>query len=419
MQARPRTVSALAIIAMAASLAVAPGLLTTASARPTAPTAPARTSVTAECAAAQAALASARSSQAQAHRKVVKARKALRKAKKSHSPAKVRKATRVLRKARHRYRARTYDVRVQTVRVGYACSASTSAAHATGTGMKLDLLATASGIVTQALDLTQLKALLDRLLPGVAGQLDAGQLTGLLNGFNSGALSLEDATALLGGSFTPEEIQALVGGGTVDPALLLELAEHIVGQLSGLVAGFPVPGTFDPTDLTGLLQTFAGIFGTLDASQLGSLLNLVLTRTGQDRSAFDTAKLTSLLDAIAPGVSSQFDPAELTAMLAALKGAGLDAGTLSNLLGGQFSAAQIQQVLTGTDTTVLFGNVFANVLAQLATGGGGDLNLPTTLDLDQANTLISTVTGLITTVLGGGGGSGGGGLFCGLLGIGC
>ena len=222
--------------------------------------------------------------------------------------------------------------------------------------------------------------------------------------------------ALLGSAFTPDQILALVGGGSVDPALLLALAQHIVGELAWQV-GVPIPGAFDATALTGLVQTLAGMFGQLDASQLGSLLNLMLTRTGQDRSAFDTTKLTNLLDSIEAGLSGQFDAGELAAMLAALKGTGLDAGTLSNLLGSRFSAAEIQTVLDGTDSTVLFGNVFANILAQLATAGDGGLVVPDVLDLDEANSLVSTVTGLITTVLGGG--SGGGGPLCGLLGIGC
>jgi hypothetical protein len=414
MPLRQRIVSTSAILAVTAALAVAPGLVQGASARAATP---ARSTVTTECAAAQSALTSAQASQAQARAAVVKAKKALRKAKRTHNATKVRKAKKVLRKARARYAARTGDVNVQVVRVGYACSSTTSAAHATGTGMKLDLLATAGGIVPGGLDLTQLNALLEQLLPGVAGQLTPGELTALLDGFNAGPLSPADASALLGSAFSPDQILALVGGGSVDPALLLALAQHIVGELGGQVDVPTVPGSFDATDLTGLVQTLAGMFGQLDASQLGSLLNLVLTRTGQDRSAFDTAKLTSLLDSIVPGVSDQLDAGQLSAMLAALKGTGLDSGTLSNLLGGRFSATEIQQVLTGTDTTVLFGNVFANVLAQLATAGGGALVVPDVLDLDQANTLVSAVTSLIGTVLGGGGG--GGSVFCGLLGIGC
>jgi hypothetical protein len=414
MPLRQRIVSTSAILAVTAALAVAPGLVQSASARSATP---ARSTVTAECAAAQSALTSAQANQALARAAVVKAKKKLRKAKKTHNVTKIRKAKRVLRKARARYAARTNDVNVQLVRVGYACSSTTSAAHASGTGMKLDLLATAGGIVPGGLDLTQLTALLERLLPGVAGQLTPGDLTALLDGFNAGPLSPTDATALLGSVFSPDQILALVGGGSVDPALLLALAQHIVGEL-GWQAGVPaIPGSFDATDLTGLVQTLAGMLGQLDASQLGSLLNLMLTRLGQDRSVFDTTKLTNLLNSIEPGLAGQFDAGELTTMLAALKGTGLDAGTLSNLLGAEFSAAEIQQVLNAADSTTLFGNVFANILAQLATAGDGGLVVPDALDLDQANSLVSTVSGLITTVLGGG--STGGGPLCGLLGIGC
>jgi hypothetical protein len=217
--------------------------------------------------------------------------------------------------------------------------------------------------------------------------------------------------------FSPDQILALVGGGSVDPALLLALAQHIVGELGWQVGVPAVPGSFDATDLTGLVQTLAGMFGQLDASQLGSLLNLVLTGTGQDPSLFDTTKLTNLLDSIEPGLSDQFDAGQLADMLAALKGTGLDAGTLSNLLGARFSAAEIQQVITGGDTSALFGNVLANVFAQLATAGDGGLVVPGALDLADADSLVTTVTGLIGGILAGG--SGGGGPLCDLLGIGC
>jgi hypothetical protein len=304
-------------------------------------------------------------------------------------------------------------VRFQYMRVGYACSSSTSAAHATGTGMKLDLVATATGVVTQVIDQAQLTELLDRLLPGIADQLEPGQLTALLTGFNSGPLSLEDATALLGSSFSAEEIQALVDG-TADPALVLELVEHVIGQLGGLAAGFPIPGSFDPTDL---FETFAGMFGNLDAAQLGGLVDLLLTAAGQDGATLDSTELANLLDGLIPGSSSLLDPAEFTSMLDAVNAGSLDAGTLTNLLGGQFSDVQIQQVLDGTASTDLVGEVLANVLAQLGTIGGGDLAVPDALDATALQDLVDTVTGLVSDVLGGVLGGGGG--VCTLLPILC
>lgn len=409
-----RALSTLAILAVTASLAVVPGLAQTATATD-APLVPARTSVTAECAAAQAALSAARTSKAKAHRAVVKARKALRKATKTHRPVKVRKAKRVLKKARHRYQVRTHRVRVQTARVGYACSSPRSAARATGTGMKLDLLASASGLVTQVIDLTQLNALLDRLLPGVGDQLDAGQLTALLTGFNSGALSLDEATALLGGFFSPEEIEALLGG-TASPELVLELAEHIIGQLSGLAGGFPVPGSFDPT---GLLETFAGIFGSLDPAQLGGLVDLLLSAVGESGTSLDPAELTDLLDALIPGLSSALDPAELTSMLDAVNAGSLDPATLTNLLGGQFTAAELGDVQGGTASADLVGEVLANVVAQLGTLGGDDLELPGMLDPTVLQDLVDTVTGLVADLLGGLLVGDEGGLVCTLLPILC
>lgn len=410
MQLRLRTASVTAILAMAASLTVVPGVLSTATASP----APDRTSVTAECAAAQSALASARAGKAQAHRKLVKARKALRKAKHSHRPAKVRKAKRVVKTWRHRQQVRTHNVQVQSARVGYACSAPNSSARATGTGMKIDLIAIASGLTTGSIDLTQLTALLDQLLPGVGDQLEPGKLTALLSGFNSGALSLDDATILLGSVFTPEELSALLAG-TASPDLVLELVEDVIAQLSGLAGGFPVPGSFDPTDL---FETLAGMFGGLDPTQLGGLVDLLLSAVGESGTTLDPTELTDLLDALIPGLSALLDPADLTAMLGAVNGGSLDAGTLSNLLGGQFSAAELQQVLDGTASTALVGEVLAQVVAQLGTAGGGDLVLPGTLDLSTLQDLVDTITGLVTDLLGGVLGGGGGGL-CTLLPILC
>src|SRR3954447_21143796 len=158
MQLRLRLASSVAILATGISLALTPGVLSTANA---APAAPGRTTVTAQCAAAQTALASARASRAKAHHKVVKARKALRRAKHAHRPVMVHKAKRSLKKWRHRLAVRRHNVHVQAARVGYACSAPTSAARGGGTGIELNLLAVATGAAGKLLDPTQLIALLD------------------------------------------------------------------------------------------------------------------------------------------------------------------------------------------------------------------------------------------------------------------
>ena len=395
MQLRLRTASVAAIVALAGSLALAPAALTTATASPVAPD---RAGVTAECASAQIALASARSSQAKAHKKVVKARKAVRKAKHAHQAAKVRKAKKVLKRWRHRYAVRSHNVDVQTSRVGYACSSPTSAARAAGTGQQLNLIALASGLTGGAIDLSQLTALLDRLLPGVASHLDAGQLSALLGGFNSGPVSLDEATILLGSVFSPEELAALLGG-SASPDLVLALAQHVIGQLSGLGGGLPIPGTFDPA---ALLDTFAGIFGSLDPTQLGGLVDLLLAGIGKpDQTLADTTKLASLLDGLQPGLSSKFSPSDLTAMLAAVNGPSLGADGLSNLLGGAFDPADLTSVLGASGGDQLIGEVLANVVGQLGAFGTGDVVVPS-LDPSQLTTLVSTVTDLVTAVLGGG-----------------
>ncbi len=260
MQVRLRMATSAAILAMGTSLVLAPGALGTASAAP-APAAPERTTVTAQCAAAQAALASARASKAKAHHKVVKARKALRKARHAHRPVQVRKAKRVLKKWRHRLAVRRHNAHVQAARVGYACSAPTSAARSGGTGIELNLLAVATGAAGKVLDPTQLLALLDELLPGVSSQLDAGQLTSLLSGFNAGTPSLDDLTILLGGTFTPDQLQSLLAG-SASPTVVLALTEQIIGELSGL-SGVPVPGTLDTSALQTIVDSVTSLFGGL------------------------------------------------------------------------------------------------------------------------------------------------------------
>jgi hypothetical protein len=395
MQLKNRTVSAVVSLAVGATLAVVPALLAQASGSP-APSSEARMTVTAECAAARTGLTNAQSQKAKAHKAVVKAKKKLRKAKHTHRKVRIKKAKRVLKKARHRYTVRSRAVNTQNKRVAYACAAPTSATRANATGQKVDLLVMATGTVTSLLDTTQLTALIDRLLPGVSGVLSPAQLTSLTSGFNTGPLSLDDATALLDGSFSLTELQSILGG-TASPALVLDLANHIISQLSGMGGGLPIPGSFDPT---ALLQTISGVFGTLDPSQLGSLLGLLMTAVGSGGNTLDATQLTSLLEGLVPGSSAQLSPAQLTSMLTTLNAGGLDAGTLTNLLGGQFSLTQLQQVLAGTAGTDLVGEVLANVIAQLGTLGGGGLTLPGTVDSGVLSSLVTSITTLVTDVIG-------------------
>lgn len=250
-----RTLSALATAVVTASLAIAPALVQSASA------APSRAAVSQQCADAQTAHALAKSGQTRAHRKVVKAKKALRKAKHTHSRAKIRKAKRHLKVAKKRYAARTHNERVQAARVGYACAAPNSSARAAGTGMKMDLLAIATGQGGKLLDAGQLGSLLDGILSGSSSGLSAGQLSALLSGFNSGTPSLDDLTVLFGSTFTPAQLQSLLSG-SPDPSLVLALTSDIVSELSGL-SGVPVPGTLDTTALEDIVTTVTGLLSPI------------------------------------------------------------------------------------------------------------------------------------------------------------
>lgn len=393
MQMRQRLVSALAILALAASLAVAPGLLQSATAT-TAPAAPERTTVTAQCAAAQSGVASAKVAKAKAKKALKKANRKLRAAKHSHRPAKIAKAKKVVKKAKRRFNLRSRHLNTQYKRMAYACSAPGSATRANATGQKVGLLVSATGALGDLITSLQLNALLDRLLPTVTGALSPAQLTSLLAGFNTQGLTLDDATALLGDSFSPTELQSILDG-TAGPALVLELANHIIGQLSEMTGGaVSVPGSFDPTDL---LETIAGVFGALDPTQLGGLVDLLLTVTGHSGQLLDAAQLTSLLDGLAPGVSGLLSLADQAAMLSAINGTSLDAATLSNLLGGQFSTADLTTLLGGGGTDALKGTALGNIVAQLGTLDGSALTLPSA-GFDAAG-LLTTITSLVGDVI--------------------
>jgi hypothetical protein len=400
----------LAVAVAATALSLAPLISESASAAPAGVTVASTDS--AECTAARTALAQARSQQRAARLALVKARKALRKAKASHKSAKIHRAARVVKRATKRYRARIGVTHARGARMSYACAAPTSAAKANATGKKLALLALADGLPLDLIGLDQLTALLDRFLPGLSGDLTSGQLTALLDGFNAIAgagADPADVLALLGGAFDTDEITSILGS-AAGPELLGLLAENILGGLGGLGGGLPLPGDFDPTEV---LDTFAGLFGSLDPTQFGDLLVLLTRATGTSGSTFSLDQLTGLIGSLAPGALDAFSPADLTTMLAVLNGHAVSESVLSNILGGQFSVAQLSSVMGGTAPADLVGAVFAQVMAQFATGGDGGLSLPGDLDLTQLTDLVSTLTDLITGLLGGGGGLLGG--ICDLL----
>lgn len=383
-------------VVLALGLATAPALVAPAGAATT-PSHAARTA-TVSCSSANAGLATARHQQAAAKKALVKARRALAMAKRHHQKAKVRKDKRVLAKATKRYNATTKSVKYHQDQARYACASPTSTTTANGTGKKLDILAVARGVSVGPIDLGQLTTILDQMLPGVTSQLDPSQLTALLGGFNSGSLDPTEALALLSGIFSPTQITGLLTGSAGD-SVLTGLAGNIISELSGLGGGLPIPGSFDPTQLWTL---FSGMFGNLDPSQLGDLLGLLTAAIGQGSSTFNLGQLTSLLTALVPGATSSFGPQDLATMLSAVNGPKPTATQLAALLGGRFGPGDLTQVLAGTASSQLTGDVLANVLAQLETGGMGGLNIPTHLDASAVTSLISTVTGLLSSVLGGG-----------------
>lgn len=391
--AMTRTQAAICVLAVTVGLTVAPALIVTANARP---------SVSSECASAQAVVKQAQSRQAAAKQKAVRAAKALKKAKKAHlhRAAKVKKAKKAVAAARSGYAAAQRAVKIRQSQARSACANPAPIPAAENTGKKLSLLGLGNGLPVGDLDASQLTALLDQLLPGVASQLNPAELASLLSGFNAGSsLDPAAALALLTGVLDPAAITSVLGG-AAGPEVLTDLIEDIVAQLSGLGGGLPIPAGFDPA---GLWDTFAGLFGTLSADQLGSLLAMLTSAFGMGGDDLDLEQLTGLIDSLVPGISDQFDAGQLTSMLSGINGGGISADTLANLLGGQFSPAQLLQVLNGTAGQALLGSVIAQVMAQLGTAGGGGLVLPGDLSPVAVAQLISTVTNLLTTVLSGGG----------------
>lgn len=404
-----RARAGLALALAAATLTLSPAALSPATA---ATARPARTATAStECANAQAALAQARQQRRAAHAALVTARIALHRARAGHHPVKAARIQKRVTRLVARNHTLAGVVATRSSRMSYACAAPTSTARAVGTGKGLALLALADGLPVSLIGVDQLTALLNTLLPGVTSQLSAEQLTALLGGFNAvgGGVDPTDALNVLSGEFSPADIASILAG-TASPELLTNLAEELLGELSGLAGGSDLPGSVDPTDL---LNTFAGVFGALNPTQFGDLLVLLTRATGNANSTFSMDQLTSLVGGLAPGALDAFSPDQLTTMLGVLNGHVVSESVLSNILGGQFTTQQLSSVMGGTAGSDLTGQVFSQVMAQFATGGDGGLALPSGLDSTQLADLVSTMTSLVTGLLGGGGGLLGG--ICGIL----
>jgi len=240
-------------LTVTASLTLAPALVAAASATdlPPAPI---------SCSAAKALWTRAGHLQNAARLDALKAAKRLARAKAQHQSSKrqaVLKASAV--KAAKHYRSLVASTKLRHSRMGEICSAERSAVKAYRTGKTLALLGLANGLDLSTIGADQLTALIEDLLPGVTEHLSDGQLTALLNGFNAaGALSPTDVLGLLGGAFTPDQVTAILGG-VASPELLTSLLNSLVGQLSGMGGGLPIPGDLD---LSAILATVTGILGS-------------------------------------------------------------------------------------------------------------------------------------------------------------
>ena len=172
--------------------------------------------------------------------------------------------------ASRRYHAKIAVTRIRHTRMGSICAAENSAVQANRAGRTLAVLALANGLDLSAINADQLTALIEQFLPGISDQLDPGQLAGLLSGFNSGiGMSPTDVLGLLGGAFSPDQVTAILGG-LASPEVVTSLLDSLLGELSGLGGGLPIPTDLD---LAGILATVTGILGS--DGGLGTLCGLV------------------------------------------------------------------------------------------------------------------------------------------------
>jgi hypothetical protein len=372
----------------------------------------ARTAASADCNNANAAVAKDKHQIHAAKIQLGRSQRALRNAKQHHQNRKANKARKAVAHYKHRVKALTATMQKDQKRANYACAAPKSATKATTVGSALGLLALGNGLPLSTASAGQLTSMLDAVVPGISSQLDPGQLTALLGGFNalgSGTANPTDLLNQLGSGFSAGDITSLLGG-TASPTVLTSLGTQLVGTLTGLAGSAPSSGSFDPTTL---LTTVAGFFGDLNPTQFGDLLVLLTRATGNANSTFSPTQLQNLVGGLAPGALSSFSPSDLTTMLTVLNGHSVSESTLATLLGGQFTVPELSSVMGGSAPTTLVGQVFSAVMAQFATGGHGSLPVPTTIDPTQLTSLASTVTSLVTGLLGGGGGLVGG--ICGIV----
>jgi hypothetical protein len=259
-----RARAALCALTITTSLTLAPALVSAASATdlPPAPT---------DCSTAKALWLQAVHQQHVAHAAALAAAKAVAKSRALHQSATRQQALKNIQVAASRkYWAKVSASKIKHTRMGYACAAPTSAVKAYGAGKTLALLAIGNGLDVSSINADQLTALIEQFLPGISNNLDAGQLAGLLSGFNSGpGLSPTDVLGLLGGGFSPDQITAILGG-VASPEVVTALLDTVLGQLSGMGGGLPIPTDLD---LAGILTTVTGILGS--GGSLSTLCGLV------------------------------------------------------------------------------------------------------------------------------------------------
>ncbi|MFS3129830.1 hypothetical protein ACLM5J_15620 [Nocardioides sp. Bht2] len=405
MNAVKRVLVGIVMMALTFGVAAVP-LLSTAGAANAEPADPAA------CASANSAVAKQKKAVKTANTAVTKAKKQLKKAKKAKlnkakKAKKVKKAKRVLAAKKKALKTKKASLAKAVKTKNAKCADRPVDKKAAGFGELLALLSKATGsqvggVSGTGLDANQLQGLVALLGQGSAlPALSPATLTDILGGFNSSSLDPAVISELLGGALSPNQVIALLSG-SADPAVLVSLFTEMFSQFSSLAgSSFPMPT--DPAAFFELFSTgLDALTGLLDPNQVGALLGLLAGAAGSGGGAFNLAELQALITALIPAqFANAFDANALSALLAGFNGLSNDPTALLSLLGGQFSVEQITALMSGSASPAVVAELIGQVVAQLTSLGGGSFTLPGPIDASLITTLVTTVVGLVESILDG------------------
>jgi hypothetical protein len=134
------------------------------------------------------------------------------------------------------------------------------------------------------------------------------------------------------------------------------------------------------------------------AAGTGMKLNLLGISTGSAGKLMDLSTLTSLLNGLVPGVpdlATKLDPGQLSALLSGFNAGTPSLDSLTVLLGGQFTPAELTSLLSGAPDPSLVLALTQDIIGELS--GMAGLPVPSALDTG----VLQGIVGTVTTLLGG------------------